>query len=507
MKSKNQKQVQWPDFLKNHSWGFIFCTAPETQILNSLESFKNESPATHWVLVGSDSSPLKSGEAHEFTSWGSGPFTVKTGLQLFKSLKGFKPNTILLPLNNKNGEGYFCLRFFSQIMAKEAVWEFPKEGSKRLLTWKKFFQGFHIEEFVYSGLMKILDLFFPLFYFWLKPKELKTQQNKENLLEPKELKQITSNIPPEVSIIIRTFNEEKFIGQTLEKILKQNEVHPEIIIIDSTSTDKTIEIAQTFPVRIYQITKESFHYAAVLNLGAQLAQSEILINLSAHAVPASDSWLKNLIEPLKENSDLCGVFGRELPIPNWSSWFEKKLLNDTFSSEPIVRHNDFFFSNANSAIPKSLLLENPFDQNVDWGEDQEWVHRMQKKGYKTYYQPLSPVFHSHNLSIKECFSRTLKFQQMLFQRMFRNHAKESILSSRKQLPGRAESFRKFIFEKKGGNPLWAFVYSPWCEYMNYLGCEIAYRESRSLTRIVKPEELLQKKTSQSSVKLKSEVAN
>ncbi len=507
MKSKNQKQVQWPDFPENKNWGIIFCTAPETQILKSLESDKNENSSTNWLFVGSDSSPLKNNKAYKFASWGSGPFTVKTGLQLFKSLKKIQPNIILLPLNNKNGEGYFCLRFFAQIIAKEAVWEFPREGIKQLLTWKKIFHAFHIEEYFYSGLMKVFDLFIPLFHIWLKPQVPKSEQNKDKFLEPQELKQISSNFSPDVSIIIRTYNEEKFIAQTLEQILRQNEIHPEVILIDSTSTDKTIEIAKNYPVRIYQITKESFHYAAVLNLGAQLAKTDVLINLSAHAVPANENWLKNLVEPLKENSELCGVFGQELPLPNWSSWFEKKLLNDTFSSEPIVRHNDFFFSNANSAIPKNLLLENPFDQNVDWGEDQEWVHRMQKKGYKTFYQPLSPVYHSHKLSLKECFSRTLKFQQMLFQRMFRNHAKESKLSARKQLPGRAESFRKFIFEKKGGIPIWAFIYSPWCEYINYLGCEIAYRESLSLAKVTPSQELLQQKTSSTSVELKRKVAN
>ena len=44
-----------------------------------------------------------------------------------------------------------------------------------------------------------------------------------------------------VSIIIRTKNEERWIGRCLESIFKQNYKNFEVIIVDNESTDKTLE--------------------------------------------------------------------------------------------------------------------------------------------------------------------------------------------------------------------------------------------------------------------------
>lgn len=52
----------------------------------------------------------------------------------------------------------------------------------------------------------------------------------------------------ETGIIIRTKNEERWIGKCLEKIFKQTYKNFEVVIVDSGSTDKTLEIAGKFRV-------------------------------------------------------------------------------------------------------------------------------------------------------------------------------------------------------------------------------------------------------------------
>ena len=52
-----------------------------------------------------------------------------------------------------------------------------------------------------------------------------------------------------VSIIIRTKNEERWIGRCLESIFKQNYKNFEVIIVDNESTDKTLEKLKNFKIK------------------------------------------------------------------------------------------------------------------------------------------------------------------------------------------------------------------------------------------------------------------
>ena len=59
-----------------------------------------------------------------------------------------------------------------------------------------------------------------------------------------------------ISVVIRTYNEEKHIGEVLKSLNKQTYSNFEVIILDSQSTDNTIKIAQNYDVRIEQIEKK-----------------------------------------------------------------------------------------------------------------------------------------------------------------------------------------------------------------------------------------------------------
>ena len=60
-----------------------------------------------------------------------------------------------------------------------------------------------------------------------------------------------------ISVVIRTYNEEKHIGEVLKSLNKQTYSNFEVIILDSQSTDNTIKIAQNYDVRIEQIEKNA----------------------------------------------------------------------------------------------------------------------------------------------------------------------------------------------------------------------------------------------------------
>ena len=88
-----------------------------------------------------------------------------------------------------------------------------------------------------------------------------------------------------ISIVIRTKNEEKYLAQTLDMLIAQKEMDFEIIIVDSGSTDRTLDIIKNYHVKLIEIKPEEFTYGYALNIGAEAASGEYLLNLSAHAIP------------------------------------------------------------------------------------------------------------------------------------------------------------------------------------------------------------------------------
>lgn len=84
-----------------------------------------------------------------------------------------------------------------------------------------------------------------------------------------------------ISIIIPTYNEEKYIKRTLESIKNQPYKDIEVIIADSNSSDKTREIARkTYPgVRI--VLKKERGVGIACNAAAKLAKGGLLMFIDA----------------------------------------------------------------------------------------------------------------------------------------------------------------------------------------------------------------------------------
>ena len=124
----------------------------------------------------------------------------------------------------------------------------------------------------------------------------------------------------EISIIIRTKNEEKWVGVVLEMLTKQTYQDFEIIIVDSGSTDRTLEIIKKFPVKLIQIPQIEFSYPHGFNVGCQHASAtKYFLFLSAHSVPVSVKFIENGIESFLDDR-VMGVYGPLNTLPDASIW-------------------------------------------------------------------------------------------------------------------------------------------------------------------------------------------
>src|ERR1700726_348071 len=122
----------------------------------------------------------------------------------------------------------------------------------------------------------------------------------------------------------------------MSALYRQKGVEPfELIVVDSGSTDETLELLRRFPVRLEQIPPESFHHSRTRNFAAGLAKGEILVFLSQDAIPASEKWLNTMISNF-DDPTVGAVYGRQLPKPG-SSMEREDALGALYGEHRIVK--------------------------------------------------------------------------------------------------------------------------------------------------------------------------
>ena len=198
-----------------------------------------------------------------------------------------------------------------------------------------------------------------------------------------------------ISIIIRTFNEEKWIRHCLVKVFSQEFKNFEVVIVDNKSSDKTLEIAKSFPIKKI-ITIDKYFPGLALNMGVQANKADFYTFLSAHCIPCQNDWLSNLYKSINQSKQIVGAYGRQIPLPN-SEEIDKRDLLMTFSCESRISKIDGFFHNANSIVRGSYFEENLFDPTVTNAEDHDWGRKVTNSGFQIAYDANSKVYHHHGL--------------------------------------------------------------------------------------------------------------
>ena len=143
------------------------------------------------------------------------------------------------------------------------------------------------------------------------------------------------------SIVIRTYNEGKYLSKVLESIQNQNfEGNFNIIVVDSGSTYNTLQIAETYECKIVHIKKEQFSFGRSLNYGCNAATGDLLIFVSAHCIPTDQFWLSELIKPFASKNIVLS-YGCQIGIDT-SKFSEKQLLKKYFPTKDAIPQEGFF---------------------------------------------------------------------------------------------------------------------------------------------------------------------
>lgn len=210
---------------------------------------------------------------------------------------------------------------------------------------------------------------------------------------------------PRVSIILRSFNEGWALHDTLPALQAQEYRNWELIVIDSGSTDGSVELIHgARPAHFIQIAPHEYNPSRVMNHGMQLARSEFGMFLNADATPQGTDWLRPLVEALFD-PQVAAVFGRQIPRPDCQAVFAHDYER-CFGPNRESADWDHFFSMASSSIRKDIWIRRGFDERMQYSEDDEWTRWARTQGYKIKYAPESIVMHSHNYTPAQAYKRS-----------------------------------------------------------------------------------------------------
>ncbi len=215
------------------------------------------------------------------------------------------------------------------------------------------------------------------------------------------------------SIIIPTYNAQKYLVKLLNKIKNQSLADYELIIIDSSSSDKTVEIAKKYTDNVIIIPQSEFDHGGTRAKAAQIAKGEILVFLTQDALPLDNNTIENIVNVFK-NTKVGAAYGRQLSYEE-TNLFGKHLREFNYSENSYTRDKknikEFglktaFLSDSFAAYRRSSL------ESVGWfknglilGEDTYVGAKMILAGYSLAYVSSAKVYHSHSYSVGEEFKR------------------------------------------------------------------------------------------------------
>jgi len=196
------------------------------------------------------------------------------------------------------------------------------------------------------------------------------------------------------SVIVRAYNEERHIEKLLLGIHAQRQKVSEIILVDSGSTDSTVDIGRRYGCKVISIDKREFTFGRALNRGCAAATGDLFVLVSAHVFPLFDDWLEKLLTPFEDQRVVLS-YGRQRG-GHINKFSEHQIFARWYPAQSISPQKSYFCNNANAAIRKAAWEALPYDETLTGLEDLAWARIAQSRGGWISYVADAEVVHLHD---------------------------------------------------------------------------------------------------------------
>ncbi len=194
---------------------------------------------------------------------------------------------------------------------------------------------------------------------------------------------------PEVSIVIPTYNEERYLRRALEGLNCQKaDFDYEMVVCDGNSTDSTVDIAKELGARVVYEPKRTI--SAGRNTGFLNAHGKILASSSADVHVKSD-WLSNLVAPVIKGTHVASLGP---VIPRDGNLVENAFAHGflTPAARGLSRIGMHFVAADNMAVRADIFRKvGGFDPDMVTAEDSYLIKKVKSHG-KVKFVHKAPVF-------------------------------------------------------------------------------------------------------------------
>ena len=225
-----------------------------------------------------------------------------------------------------------------------------------------------------------------------------------------------------VSLVIPTLNAESDIEGLLNRIYRQTRRPDEVIVVDSDSSDSTVDFVKTFEwVRLVSIQRFEFNHGLTRDMALRKSTGDIVCFMTQDAVPADDSYIENLIAPILSDDRVAVSSGRQLPKDD-ARRFEQLVREFNYGPESNVRSQGdvatmgikaYFATDVCSAYRRSAYIKLGGFGKTDMSEDMLMAAKAINAGYSVAYAADACVHHSHNLTPAEQYRRNYAIGRFL----------------------------------------------------------------------------------------------
>jgi GT2 family glycosyltransferase len=212
-----------------------------------------------------------------------------------------------------------------------------------------------------------------------------------------------------VSVVIPTWNAGPEFAVLLASLTSQQGCERiEIIVVDSGSTDDTVQLARDYGVRVIEIPSAEFSHSHARNLGGQAATGEYVLFMVQDALPASPLWARDLVAALRQQH---AVAASSVEAPREDADLLARVLNqahyhflgaaesDRLLNQPVSADYNEVRRNSQLCNVACLLERKTFAQyqfRGNYAEDLDLGMRLTRDGHRLLLLNSVKVVHSHN---------------------------------------------------------------------------------------------------------------